>query len=229
MKVLVTAGSTYIPVDMVRGITNIFSGRTGVEIADHLTESGNEVSLLIQKKSPMYCYAFDLSPVDHLLTFKTYDDLYNIMKKEITEGDYDVIIHSAAVSDFKSEGVYIKDVTDPDRFRLIRLEDCGKFKSKFNELFIHMIPTDKIIDKIRSEWNFKKVLVKFKLEVGLEDEELIKIAKESRKHSDANIIVANCLEWSDKRAIVITEKNVTNIQRDLLPHYLYGEICNYDV
>jgi len=63
------------------------------------------------------------------------------------------------------------------------------------------------------------------LEVGIEDEELISIAKESRIKSDANIIVANCLEWAKERAYVITEKSVANIKRDLLPHYLYSEIC----
>ena len=33
MKILVTAGNTQTPIDRVRSITNIFSGRTGARIA----------------------------------------------------------------------------------------------------------------------------------------------------------------------------------------------------
>ncbi|HVL11743.1 MAG TPA: phosphopantothenoylcysteine decarboxylase, partial [Gemmata sp.] len=46
MNVLVTAGNTQTPVDRVRCITNIFSGRTGGQIAARAYDRGHAVTLL---------------------------------------------------------------------------------------------------------------------------------------------------------------------------------------
>jgi phosphopantothenate-cysteine ligase/phosphopantothenoylcysteine decarboxylase/phosphopantothenate--cysteine ligase len=222
MKILITAGGTFTPIDQVRGIDNIFGGKTGINIFKHLIQQDEDVTILLRKPK---------LPIDNLLsegtmkTFNTYDDLSNLMKDEITNNNYDVIIHSAAVSDYKVDGIFI----DSNGFRnnvvnLEQLPNVGKQKSNHKELFLRLVQTEKIIDKIR-DWGFKGTLIKFKLEVGISDEELIKIAKKSRVHSKADVMVANCLEWANERAYVITEDSVTNIQRELLPHYLYGEIC----
>jgi len=49
MKCLVTAGNTLAPIDSVRGITNIFSGRTGAQIALELHRGGHDVVLLTSR------------------------------------------------------------------------------------------------------------------------------------------------------------------------------------
>ena len=46
MKLLVTAGNTLVPIDSVRGITNVFTGRTGAGIALHAYRRGHHVTLL---------------------------------------------------------------------------------------------------------------------------------------------------------------------------------------
>jgi phosphopantothenate-cysteine ligase/phosphopantothenoylcysteine decarboxylase/phosphopantothenate--cysteine ligase len=46
MKILVTAGNTQAPIDQVRCITNIFTGRTGTRIALEARERGHDVCLL---------------------------------------------------------------------------------------------------------------------------------------------------------------------------------------
>src|SRR5438034_5962598 len=46
MRILVTAGNTLVPIDRVRCITNIFTGRTGARIALHAQERGHDVTLL---------------------------------------------------------------------------------------------------------------------------------------------------------------------------------------
>ena len=46
MNVLVTAGNTQTPVDRVRVITNIFTGRTGATIAAAAFDRGHRVTLL---------------------------------------------------------------------------------------------------------------------------------------------------------------------------------------
>jgi hypothetical protein len=77
------------------------------------------------------------------------------------------------------------------------------------------------VDLIRSPWGFKGVLVKFKLQVGMGDDELIAVATRSREQSKADIIVANCLEWSTERAFIIDEPNVAQrVHRRSLPNVL---------
>ena len=46
MNVLVTAGNTLAPIDRVRGLTNVFTGRTGAGIALAAHERGHAVTLL---------------------------------------------------------------------------------------------------------------------------------------------------------------------------------------
>ena len=46
MDMLVTAGNTLAPIDRVRCITNVFTGRTGAAIALHAHERGHTVTLL---------------------------------------------------------------------------------------------------------------------------------------------------------------------------------------
>jgi phosphopantothenate-cysteine ligase/phosphopantothenoylcysteine decarboxylase/phosphopantothenate--cysteine ligase len=46
MNVLVTAGNTQTPIDRVRCITNVFSGRTGARVAMEAAARGHQVALL---------------------------------------------------------------------------------------------------------------------------------------------------------------------------------------
>lgn len=205
MKVLVTAGSTNVMIDQVRCISNIFKGRTGNSIAQYLRFDNHDVTLLTSDRY------YECSGMKIVL-FKTYDELYSLMKKEITKGGYDVVIHSAAVSDYKVDATFSclheeclggESLGMAKRFELARIDSSKKISSNNRELFLRLIPTEKIIDKIRDPWGFKGKLVKFKLQVGMSDEELIKIASKSRRDSNADIIVANCLEWSKERAYII--------------------------
>ncbi len=72
----------------------------------------------------------------------------------------------------------------------------GKISSSFDELYLRLVPTPKIVDLIREHWGYKGYLVKFKWQTMMSDDQLLKIAEESRVHSRAEMMVANCLEWS---------------------------------
>jgi hypothetical protein len=50
-----------------------------------------------------------------------------------------------------------------------------------------------LIDLVRSRWGFAGILVKFKLEVGVTEHQLLEIAEASRTHSAADLVVANTL------------------------------------
>ena len=70
----------------------------------------------------------------------------------------------------------------------------GKIGSSHDRLILELVPTEKLVDLIRNPWGFTGTLVKFKLQVGLTDDELLAIARKSMADSHADFIVANCLE-----------------------------------
>ena len=211
-KILITAGATTVPIDKVRSITNIFKGRTGYEIAMRFAVEGHDVTLMTSNKAHNTKWTTNINYV-------TYDDLLNSMEAMIKDGDFDVIIHSAAVSDYKVAGVLVPGY-DPEVDGLIEIDNTKKISSSYEEIYLKMTPTLKIIDLIRGSWGFKGTLIKFKLQVGIGAEELIEIAKKSRIDSKADIIVANCLEWSKESAYVISENKHLFVDRKHLGHVL---------
>jgi len=238
MKVLITAGSTNVMIDKVRCISNIFKGRTGSEIARYFSYDGYSVSDdsfdIVNKHEVTLITS---NPHHHLIEnvkslgvfrYKTYDELYGLMEMEVTSGHYDIIIHSAAVSDYKVEGTYIPH---PKGYHgMQKLDSSKKISSSADELYLKLIPTEKIIDKIRTDWGFKGKLVKFKLQVGMTDKELLDIAINSMHHSDADVIVANCLEWAQERAFIVYNKDgkdhITECDRVNLSSKLYHILEN---
>ncbi|MFC1644862.1 phosphopantothenoylcysteine decarboxylase [Patescibacteria group bacterium] len=220
-KVLVTAGATITMIDKVRGITNIFQGKTGSGIADYFSQKGSEVTLITSNSA--------IAPSNvRVVKYKTYNELFWAMEKEITEGEYDIIIHSSAVSDYEIETIYgvPKGHLVRDTSSWIEIDRSKKIPSSlFEELIIVTSLTEKIVDKIRKPWGFQGDLVKFKLQVGISDEELIKIAKKSRVDSDAEMIIANCLEWSGQYAYMIDDsESPKRVSREEIAEEIFKRI-----
>jgi phosphopantothenoylcysteine synthetase/decarboxylase len=204
MNILVTAGNTQVPIDRVRCITNVFTGRTGTQIALHAYERGHVVTLITSHPQVVR----DLSRADpgerfQVLPYRTLEDLQHRMQQYIASGETDVVIHSAAVSDYISTGVY--SAAPDTRFNAEELQWqgkpptmldrlAGKVKSDEPELWIRLVRAPKLIDFVRETWRFRGTLVKFKLEVGVSDERLLEIAERSRRQSHADLMVANTLE-----------------------------------
>jgi phosphopantothenoylcysteine synthetase/decarboxylase len=213
MNLLVTAGNTLILIDRVRAITNIFTGRTGAQIALHAHERGHTVTLLTSHPEVVPELHDGPALSGECWTtrpYRTFDDLRREMEQAIRPGRLDAIIHCAAVSDYQSAGIYApaeqtRFVPATGRWEADgppRLEDrsAGKVKSDEPELWLRLVRTPKLVDLIRSEWGFSGILVKFKLEVGVSEERLLQIAERSRAQSSAELMVANTLEDSARWA-----------------------------
>jgi phosphopantothenoylcysteine synthetase/decarboxylase len=205
MNILVTAGNTQVLIDKVRCITNIFTGRTGSRIAQHCHERGHQVTLLtshpevtieLWEKPPTQRWA--------VLAYRTFEQLQDLMADRIQHDALDVVIHSAAVSDYLSAGIYAPSSgthfdpaggwhADSGSPGLVDMA-AGKVKSDAPELWLRLVRAPKLVDRIRSDWGFRGVLVKFKLEVGISEERLLEIAERSRCQSSADLMVANTLE-----------------------------------
>jgi phosphopantothenate-cysteine ligase/phosphopantothenoylcysteine decarboxylase/phosphopantothenate--cysteine ligase len=193
-------------IDRVRCITNVFSGRTGARIAGEAFERGHTVTLLTSHPEVVGVPASRArqAPDWHVRSYRTFEELETLMATYIIEGEYDVVIHAAAVSDYQIAGIYTLGTEtqfDPETMTWAAADypvlvdaRSGKVKSHHPELWLRLRPASKLVDKIRSQWGFSGVLVKFKLEVGVTDIGLLDIAESSRRQSDADLMVANTLE-----------------------------------
>jgi phosphopantothenate-cysteine ligase/phosphopantothenoylcysteine decarboxylase/phosphopantothenate--cysteine ligase len=223
MNILVTAGNTLVLIDRVRAITNIFTGRTGAAIAQEAHRRGHVVTLLTSQ--PETATAVDGRPNWRCIPYRTLDDLQKAMAAEIARRP-DVVVHSAAVSDFHVDGVYAAtpgSSFDPtqrtwqgDPPTLVD-RSAGKVKSDEPELWLRLVRATKLIDRVRGEWSFRGILVKFKLEVGTGDADLLRIAEQSRRHSDADWMVANTLEGAAEWAYLGSAAGYERIARADLP------------
>lgn len=218
-KILVTAGNTLVPIDQVRSITNIFRGKTGQVIANHLAELGHDITLLTSAKD------IEQASLAHVVNYRTFDDLLASMEELVVSEKPEVIIHSAAVSDYRVSNVFqTLEMTDLGNGKmqvvLQRLDNSGKISSEYDAPYLQLEPTQKIVDLIREPWGFTGQLVKFKLQVGISDQELLKIARRSRVSSKADLIVANCLEWMNERAYIVGDRLEESVTRSQLPEAL---------
>ena len=194
MRILITAGNTQTPIDRVRCLTNIFTGRTGARIAVEAHRRGHEVAMLTSHPETVT----EVSGIA-VTPYRTFDDLYGLMAELVPAGKFDAIIHAAAVSDYKLAGVFESQTSTS----LSDGEFPGKLSGRHAELWMKFTPTPKLVDFVRDLWRFSGILVKFKLEVGASDDELLAIARKSRDQSDADFIVANTLEHYETEAWLI--------------------------
>jgi phosphopantothenoylcysteine synthetase/decarboxylase len=217
MHILVTAGNTVVPIDRVRCMTNIFTGRTGAAIALHCRQRGHNVRLLTSHPETVFQLHPGPSPSSEGWTvqpYRTFEDLQRRMERSISDAGLDVVIHCAAVSDYEAAGIYAparatsfevetsRWLSQPGSAPTLVDRAAGKIKSDEPELWLRLVRTPKLVDRIRPDWGFRGVLVKFKLEVGVGDEELLGIAERSRRHSDADLMVANTLEGANSWAFL---------------------------
>ena len=240
MKWLVTAGNTVTLVDQVRCITNVFSGRTGATIAVQAAARGHTVVLLTSHpevlNAPPAGRDPGASPL-HIERFRIFDDLARLLREHLAKGDYDAVVHCAAVGDYECAGVFAPEpgtVFDPatgtwthNGIGSPALVDrrAGKVKSDEPELWLRLLQTPKLVDQIRQPWGFRGVLVKFKLEVGMSDDRLLDVAEASRKHSAADLMVANTLEGMATHAFIGPIAGAyERVARSELAHRLVAEV-----
>ena len=92
-RVLITAGPTYEPIDPVRGITNLSSGKQGFAIAKAAALAGAEVTLIAGKcdlKTPASVKRIDVT---------TAREMYDAVMQEVAQ--HEIFISVAAVADWR--------------------------------------------------------------------------------------------------------------------------------
>lgn len=162
MKVLITFGGTTEHIDRVRVIKNSSTGTLGVAIANAFLEA----------KCNVHCLkAFDaLKPLSRAKTkeFTTTSELEKLLKDASLEGDFDIVIHAAAISDYTvKKAVHFCDIVNENCNE--KLEDLRntneKLPSNIEDLTLVMQQTPKLIASLRKDFPQAKI-VGFKLLVN---------------------------------------------------------------
>jgi len=164
-KILVTAGPTYEPVDMVRFVGNYSSGRMGYALAEELAQRGAEVSLV---SGPTVLSA--KHPSIRRIDVTTAEEMYRVSADLFPK--MDAAVMSAAVADFTPETVRQGKISDKQEFNL------------------KLVPTKDIAAGLGAMKRTGQVLTGFALETGHETENAVK--KLTQKNFD--FIVMNSLK-----------------------------------
>lgn len=229
MRFLVTAGSTHEMIDTVRQWGNIFTGNTGLGIAKALATRG-EVDLLTSNAGHAASLAGD-QPTPFRIqasTFGSHADLKDALSRQMSEARYDGVFMSAAISDYRPVRVYavVEREAGPaegvERW-VVRDVQAGKVKSNHAAIAVLGEQTEKLVDLFRGAWGYRGLLVKFKLEVGITPEELIRIGDASRRSSGADYLVANTLsmvEGEGAGAYLLSDNPPEWVPRGQLPQRL---------
>ena len=205
MKILVTSGGTSEAIDRVRSITNHSTGRLGLVITEALIKAGYEVCLITTSHAIKPASHPNLKIIEIKNTLDLLEEMRNLVK------DYQVLIHSMAVSDYTP--IYMTSIDevqasqDLSKF-LTKQNTESKISSKEDAQILFLKKNPKIISLVK-EWNPKIHLIGFKLLVDVTKDHLIDVARESLKKNQADIIVANDLTQinSDQHLAYLVEKN----------------------
>ena len=165
-RVLVVAGPTMERIDPVRALTNTSSGLTGVLLATELVLDGCEVTMVYgpgREKPPQGIRLINVTSVAEMME-ATLREAAN---------DQDVIVMAAAAADYT-----------PVEY------NRAKMDSRLEGMQIKVTKTPKIIDRIRGVAN-DALLVGFKAEVNVTEEELIAAAQDKLQEASADLVVAN--------------------------------------
>ena len=201
-SILVTAGGTREPLDDVRFLTNISTGITGEKIASLLSELGFDVTLdLAQSSSVKTNSSYTVS------RFDSFESLADLMKSQLSQKKYDLVIHSAAVGDFSIDKIE------------------GKMSSTDDQT-IRLKKNPKLVNHVK-KWSLNKnlKLVAFKLTSHATDQQLKEKVEKILEESNADLVVQNDVSSiQDRTRHKFQIYNRDNVTRALGAEELVSEI-----
>jgi phosphopantothenoylcysteine synthetase/decarboxylase len=129
MNILITAGATREPIDAVRFLSNVSTGRTGALLADALAAHGHTVTVLHGEAAVRPIQVTDTE------RFSSTADLQTALRRRLGNAatPYDAVIHCAAVSDYRPAET-----------------SEGKMSSYAAELTVRLVPTPKLLPELKA-------------------------------------------------------------------------------
>lgn len=181
MKVLITGGGCEEAVDTVRSLCNFSTGKTSTQLAEIFAAQGCQVTALMGKR------AVKPEETDSVCVreYVSFSDLHSALKEELSGGNYDAVIHAAAVAD------YSPDVIEADG-KEYKAGQVPKITGVEN-LVIHLKKNPKLVDSLKI-WGGKNLkVVAFKLTSQATQSQRLEAVNKVRKSSDADYVVSNDL------------------------------------
>jgi phosphopantothenate---cysteine ligase (CTP) len=170
MRVLVTCGPSYEPIDAVRRLTNFSTGELGTLLANRLARAGFSVLCL---RGVMATHPAALDPAIEHLAFSTNDDLLEHLRAVRDRDAVAAVFHAAALCDFR-----VKEARGADGCAL----DTPKIPSRAGELTLLLEPATKLIAHLRPLFP-RALLVGWKYELaGTRAEALEKGRRQLAEH-----------------------------------------------
>ncbi len=215
MKVLVTAGPTYEPLDRVRRLTNFSTGGLGTRLANWLTAQGHEVTLLLGEQAT---WAGERR-VAREERFGTTADLAARLQRLGAEG-FAGVFHAAAVSDFTFGRRFRRDATGRLEELLTAADPAGhgKLPSREAGWLVELVATPKLIAELR-RWFPVARLVGWKYEVDGTRPDAIARAERQLRECRTEACVANGPAYGEGFGLVAAGRPVIHLadEAELFP------------
>ena len=180
MRMVVTAGPSYEPLDNVRRLTNFSTGRLGTDLANFLTARGHRVTLLIGEHATWHGERHAARQE----VFSTTADL-SARLQAIAKEKIDAVFHAAAVSDFAFGKIWLRSPGG----EMTQLKS-GKISTRQGTLLAELEPTPKLISELR-RWYPTARLVGWKFEVDGNRADVIQLAQKQIAECKTDATVAN--------------------------------------
>ncbi|MGH8632220.1 MAG: bifunctional phosphopantothenoylcysteine decarboxylase/phosphopantothenate--cysteine ligase CoaBC [Burkholderiales bacterium] len=164
-RVLITAGPTFEPIDAVRGITNLSSGRMGYAVARAALEAGAEVTIVsgrTELPSPMGV------KLVHVVTAK---EMFDAVTARM--GDADIFVGVAAVADY----------------HVANRQEHKIKKDSAAALTLELAPNPDILEAVAKRSN-----PPFCVGFAAESRDLEHYAQEKRRRKNVPLIAANLVQ-----------------------------------
>ncbi len=170
MRLLLTCGPSYEPIDDVRRITNFSTGALGVRLATALSAAGHEVTCF----KGVGATTRGSAGAAKIVPFSTNDDLLARLAAVERREEIGAFLHVAALADFKIK----RDAGAP-----------RKLSSRAGEITLTLVPAAKVIGELRGRFpNARIAGWKYELD-GTRDEALAKGARQiAENRTDACVV-----------------------------------------
>lgn len=194
MRIIITCGPSYEPIDGARRITNMSSGKLGIALANAFTDGGHDVICL--KGEGATCP--DSLRARSVRSFSTNENLALQLQSLSATFDADVLLHAAALCDFK-----VARVTTAEEGAVV----SKKISTRTGEVTLVLAPTLKVLPKLRL-WFRRAVIVGWKYELVGSREDAFLAAWRQLRECDSDICVLNGAAYGDGFAVCLANGSV---------------------
>jgi len=202
-RVLITAGPTFEPIDAVRGITNLSSGKMGYAVARAALDAGATVTLISGPVSLAAPAGANVTRVE------TAAEMFEAVKRGVARSD--IYIGVAAVADYR--------VDKPRRHKIK--------KSEREQLQLRLVPNPDILG-----WVANRPKPPFCVGFAAETRNLDNYADEKRRRKNVPLMVANLAQQAigtdDNEVTLLDDKGTHRLPRapkDIVARQLISHIA----